>query len=116
MGVYIKYSLTQFYGKLVISSALRPIGPLWCFIAFGTYQFSMATYGLRPYPETIGPFGPFSTSPPPGQYLCFGTGGSIARAFVPTPLIMGSKASMAQNNHLGPPRPLWPMAHSSWDL
>ncbi|MBW0533817.1 hypothetical protein O181_073532 [Austropuccinia psidii MF-1] len=114
MGVYIKYSLTPFYGELVISSALWPIGPLWCFIAFRTYQFSMTTYGLRPYPETIGPLANSPPHHPQANTFVFWTGGSIARAFVPTPLIMGSKASMAEKDNLGPLPPLWPTVHGTF--
>ncbi|MBW0590066.1 hypothetical protein O181_129781 [Austropuccinia psidii MF-1] len=51
----------------------------------------MATYGLRPHPATIGPFGQFSTSPPPGQYLCFLDWGVHRQGLWPNPFDYGVK-------------------------
>ncbi|MBW0560751.1 hypothetical protein O181_100466 [Austropuccinia psidii MF-1] len=102
MGLCGKYSLTLLYCQLVMASVLWPIGSFWCFMAFGPYHLSLATYGLRPYPATIGPFSQFSTSPTPrpvplfcawGVHLAFQgleASSAITRAFGPTPLNMGS--------------------------
>ncbi|MBW0558976.1 hypothetical protein O181_098691 [Austropuccinia psidii MF-1] len=104
IGVSGKSSLTPFYGQLAMSSVLWPIGPFLCFIAFGPYNLSLAPYGLRPYPSTIGPYGQLSTSPTPWPIPFFWAWGIhpvfqglldpqyITRAFRPTPLIMVSKA------------------------
>ncbi|MBW0584316.1 hypothetical protein O181_124031 [Austropuccinia psidii MF-1] len=88
-------------------------------MAFGPYQFSLTTYGHRPYPETIGLFGQFSTSPAPKPTPLFWAWGvhlapqALTRAFGPTPLTMGSKAQMAFLGHLGPLKPLQPTVHMS---
>ncbi|MBW0525453.1 hypothetical protein O181_065168 [Austropuccinia psidii MF-1] len=126
MGVCGNHSLTSFYVQLAISSFLWPIGPYWCFMAFGTHLLSLANHGLRPYPALIGLFGRSSTSPtarPIPSFWALGVHmdfqGPLAplattRAFGKTHLIMGFLG------HLDPLRPLWcagcglrPMVHGT---
>ncbi|MBW0509448.1 hypothetical protein O181_049163 [Austropuccinia psidii MF-1] len=121
MGVYIKYNLTSIYGKLLTLLVLWPIGSFWCFMDFGPYHLSLATYGLRPYPLTIGISGQFSTSPIPSPIPLFWARGlhlpplAITRAFRPTPFTMGSEAEMAFLGHLGPLWGLQPIIPGPWD-
>ncbi|MBW0520452.1 hypothetical protein O181_060167 [Austropuccinia psidii MF-1] len=75
MGVYGKYILNPFHGQFPISSVLWQIGPFWYFMDFGPYHLLLATYGLRPYPATIGPLGQFYTSSHPGKCLRLGPWG-----------------------------------------